>query len=68
MNNRNGQRNFKIYSKMKEYRVILDCKVKSLTQCVPNDKEIAFALILDANISGRRRAGTGPAPREKDNT
>jgi len=42
--------------------------VKSVTQCVPNDREIAFALILDANISGRRRAGTGPAPREKDKT
>lgn len=42
--------------------------MKSVTQCVPNDREIAFALILDANISGRRRAGTGPAPREKDKT
>lgn len=42
--------------------------MKSLTQCVPNDREIAFALILDANISGSRREGTGPAPREKDNT
>ena len=40
----------------------------SLTQCMPNDKATAFALILEANISGRRRAGTGPAPREKDNT
>ena len=35
---------------------------------MPNDKATAFALILEANISGRRRAGTGPAPREKDNT
>lgn len=35
---------------------------------MPNDREIVFALILDANISGRRRAGTGPAPRENDKT
>jgi len=35
---------------------------------VPKDKETAFALILEAKISGRRRAGTGPAPREKDRT
>lgn len=39
-----------------------------LTQCMPNDKATAFALILEANISGRRRAGTGPAPSEKDST
>lgn len=39
-----------------------------LTQCMPNDKATAFALILEAKISGRRRAGTGPAPSEKDNT
>jgi len=32
------------------------------------DNETAFALILEANISGSRRAGTGPAPNEKDNT
>jgi hypothetical protein len=47
---------------------MLDFIVKSLTQCVPNDKETALALILEANISGKRRAGTGPAPREKDRT
>lgn len=35
---------------------------------MPNDKATAFALILEANISGSSRAGTGPAPREKDNT
>jgi hypothetical protein len=47
---------------------VLDFAVKSLTQCVAKDKETAFALILEANISGRRRAGTGPAPRENDRT
>jgi hypothetical protein len=35
---------------------------------MPKDKATAFALILEANISGRRRAGTGPAPSENDNT
>lgn len=39
-----------------------------LTQCMPHDKATAFALILEGNISGSRRAGTGPAPREKNNT
>lgn len=35
---------------------------------MPKDKATAFALILEANISGSKRAGTGPAPSEKDNT
>lgn len=39
-----------------------------LTQCMPNDKATAFALILEGNISESRRAGTGPAPSEKDKT
>lgn len=40
----------------------------SHTQCMPRDKATALALILEAKISGRRSAGTGPAPRENDNT
>lgn len=43
-------------------------KFVKLTQCMPSDKETAFALILEANISGRSSAGTGPAPRENDKT
>lgn len=35
---------------------------------MPSDKATAFALILDAKISGSKRAGTGPAPSENDNT
>jgi hypothetical protein len=35
---------------------------------MPSDNATALALILDANISGRRSAGTGPAPRAKDST
>lgn len=38
------------------------------TQCMPRERATAFALIREANISGRRRAGTGPAPSEKDRT
>lgn len=43
-------------------------KFVKLTQCMPGDKETAFALILEANISGRSSAGTGPASRENDKT
>lgn len=39
-----------------------------LTQCMPKDSATALALILDAKISGSRRAGTGPAPSENDST
>lgn len=39
-----------------------------LTQCMPRDNATALALILEANISGRSRAGTGPAPKAKDST
>lgn len=35
---------------------------------MPRERATAFALIRDANISGRRRAGTGPAPSENDRT
>jgi len=35
---------------------------------MPRDNATALALILEANISGRSRAGTGPAPRAKDST
>lgn len=51
--------------KSKEDIIALDLL---LTQCMPKDNATAFALILEAKISGSRRAGTGPAPREKDNT
>lgn len=39
-----------------------------ITQCMPRERATALALIRDANISGRRRAGTGPAPSENDRT
>lgn len=35
---------------------------------MPRERATAFALILDANISGSKRAGTGPAPSENDRT
>jgi hypothetical protein len=35
---------------------------------MPRDNATALALILEANISGRSNAGTGPAPRAKDST
>jgi hypothetical protein len=35
---------------------------------MPSDNATALALILEANISGRSSAGTGPAPRAKDST
>jgi len=35
---------------------------------MPRDNATALALILEANISGRSKAGTGPAPRAKDST
>lgn len=38
------------------------------TQWTPRERATALALIRDAKISGNRRAGTGPAPRENANT
>ena len=35
----------------------------SITQCTDIQTAIAFALIRFGKISGRRRPGTGPAPR-----
>jgi hypothetical protein len=38
------------------------------TQCTDMQRAIAFARILLGKISGKRRPGTGPAPRENDKT
>ena len=64
MNEAKHFRNKQTYKK----KLLSFVRGQSLTQCMPNDKATAFALILEANISGRRRAGTGPAPSENDNT
>lgn len=36
---------------------------KRVTQCTDIQTAIAFALMRPGNISGKRRPGTGPAPR-----